>query len=74
MKITNILFFIDNKLVIGPTASNTVTPLGTSFLRTTPIVNIGEALLETEASDIITQFLSPLLRNSDISFFVDPYV
>ena len=38
------------------------------------IVNIGKTLLETEASDIITPFLSPLLRKSDITFFVDPYV
>ena len=38
------------------------------------IVNIGRSILETEASDIITQFLIPLLRKSDISFFVDPYV
>ena len=34
------------------------------------IVNIGKA--ETEASDIITPLLSPLLQKSDISFFVDP--
>ena len=41
------------------------------------IVNIGKALLETEASDIImvtniiTSFLSPLLQKSDIIILID---